>query len=435
MALDERTQIAHLLRRAGFGATPEELDRYLNLGLRRTVDLLVDYEQIPWDINADLEWFDRSLPSNGLMRPRNQALLQTWWWERMVWSPRPLQEKMVFFWTQHFTTAARKVDEPVYMLNQQQFLRWHALGDIETLLKGISKQPAMMIYLDTDVNSRRSPNENYARELFELYGLGIGNYSERDIKEAARAFTGWRFTRQGVFFVDRAEHDPGPKTVFGRTGNFGGDDIVDLIMSHPAMPEFFARKLWEFFAYQDPQPEELEPVVDALKQSRFSVRAAMRALLTSPHFYSDRAYRANIKTPVELVIGTHRLLQLRPQGQMTMTMAAMGQNPWDPPNPDGWDPNEAWLNPTTWLNRINFANTMSARSPVTSNLEVEQFLSQGVDTAPDRAIDELLGRFVDGRMTPLGRAAMVQYAGARLDEPKARGLLYLVLASPEYQLA
>lgn len=432
MPLDESLRIQHLLRRAGFGGTPAEVEEYRRLGYRAAVDRLVDYEQVPADTWAGLETFDQTVPSPPFERPRQLGVVRTWWMNRAVESTRPLQEKMVWFWMNWLTTAAGKVDEPVMILWQNQFFREHALSDLRTILRGISRDPAMLRYLDNNVNRRQSPNENYARELFELYSLGVGNYTELDIRESARAFTGWTYDQQGRFLVRPNQHDNGQKTIFGRTGNWDGDDVIDMIMAHPAMPDFVARKVWTFFVHPSPTEADLQPVKEAFVRSDYSMREAVRAALLSPAFDSERSWRQRMKDPFQLVIGTWRQMgqPLPPNG--FGAMVRMGQNPMEPPMPDGWDQEEAWMTTSTWLERVNYANTVAN----TQNLDVAALLPSGLDTHPGTAVTALAWRFVDGRLSPAARSTLLAHAGdGRLDEVRLRGLLYLLLASPEYQLA
>ena len=315
-----RVKIGHLLRRAGFGASQQEAERFTQMGVEATVDHLVNYEGVDdGDMERRLAELEQDLDLERL------GDLQQWWFFRMMRTARPLQEKMTLFWHGHLTSAFSKVGRGPRMLDQNHLYRQHALGKFDDLLKAVSRDPAMLIYLDSRTNRKEAPNENFARELMELFSLGIGNYTEEDVRESARAFTGWSLGRQGFVFR-RRWHDGGPKTFLGKTGSFDGDDVVDIILEQPASAHFIARKLFEFFAYDDPEPEVLARLADTFRRERYDVRAVVRQILTSPEFYSAQAYRAKIKSPVELVAGTLHTLGIEVDGKGVGGLATlMGQ--------------------------------------------------------------------------------------------------------------
>src|SRR5579885_898094 len=278
--LSDDVKLRHLLRRAGFGASSAELDQYRKLGLSGTVDRLIDYESVD---NSALE---NRLKSYNL-DPNKYADLARWWALRMIYTARPLEEKMTLFWHGLLTSAVSKVGRSNPMFVQNQFLRANALGSFPDILKGISKDPAMMVWLDLETNRKGHANENYARELMELFSMGVGNYTEQDVRESARAFTGWVVRRKlsapGAYdfesaFVPRF-HDTGSKTFLGQTGNFNGDDVVDIIVKEPVSAQFITRKLFSFFVYPNPTDDELKPFVDVYTSSKYSIRAVMKAIL------------------------------------------------------------------------------------------------------------------------------------------------------------
>src|SRR5215213_4963316 len=236
----ERTRVAHLLRRAGFGASEQGLNEYAQLGFDGAVSRLVNYESVP-------ETPDRLAPE--------EVGLQVWWLDKMVHTARPLQEKMTLFWHGHLTSALRKVKDPTLLWTQNELLRANALGNYGEILRAISRDAAMIRWLDLQTNRKGAPNENYARELMELFTLGVGNYTEDDVDEVARAYTGWSTTPEGAFIFRRMQHDFGTKTILGQTGDFDGDGVSDLLAAHPATARFMASKLFRFFAYANPEPE------------------------------------------------------------------------------------------------------------------------------------------------------------------------------------
>ena len=427
-------QIDHLLRRAGFGADRETLNEYERLGVDGAIQRLLDYEKVddPADLIAPPQF---SLGLGGQVR-NAVAELQQWWLKRMAASKRPLLEKMVYFWHGHLTSAISKVREPELMRRQNEFFRQNALASFDTILKGISRDGAMMVYLDNITNRKQHPNENYARELMELYTLGIGNYTEQDVKESARAFTGWTINRRtGEFTVDQRQHDTGPKTFLGQTGKFDGDGVVDAIVRHPAAGPYLARKLFSFLAYPNPDPEVVQPVSDAYYASGFSIKEMVRAILTSDAFFSERAYRARVKSPTEFILGIVRALGLRPDfNGVPGAMIGMGQVLFEPPSPAGWPGGPVWINTSTWMQRMNFLHLLVNVKP--EDASSQPSLLQGMSGKPAEAfVDTLVGLLLDGNISKGSREALLSFAGGRLTPASARDVVYLVLGTPEYQLA
>src|SRR5579871_5655491 len=218
----------------------------------------------------------------------------------------------------------------------------------------------MLYYLDNARNDRDHPNENFARELMELYTLGIGNYTEQDVRESARAFTGWRVRRAtGQFFEVPRLHDDGSKTFLGRTGNFDGGDIIDIIFDQPAASRWFSRKLLDNFVYNDPEPELVEATAALLRKYKFQSAPVMSTLLRSNVFYSNRTYRALVKSPIEFVVGSYKLYGIKDMSMLTLgVLNRLGQVPFRPPSVKGWDGGTAWLNSQALLTRENFATAL-----------------------------------------------------------------------------
>lgn len=391
---------AHLLERAGFGGTPEEIARFAAMTPEAAVDLIVNYEQIAdtlppfehsgiWDeamlADVDLhlrfddvmakaaevgEVYGEVVREEGprklqditdalyykyLSSNREWQRVAQWWAERMLTSPRPLEEKMTLFWHGHFATEELKNDDYRLMLQQNMTLRQLATSDMNSLLIAMSKDPAMLLYLDNRLNVKGHANENYAREILELFSLGIGNYTENDIKEAARAFTGWR--NQGLTFIDdRAQHDEGMKTVFGQTGNWDGEDVVDLILQQEAAGEFIAGKIYRFFVREEISEQMLDELAARLRDDNYALKPFLRALFLSQDFYSEPSLGTQIKSPVQFLVSTYRKLGLeRIPGTPYFPAATnlLGQALGNPPNVKGWDGGRAWLNPSTILLRNN----------------------------------------------------------------------------------
>lgn len=369
----DRAAAAHLLRRAGLGGTPAEVDKLCALGRDAAVDYLVSYDKIaytppPPPIHASLAESpdrralrqlsdeERRAVEEERRRLERRALEETrlWWIERLAESPRPLEEKLTLFWHGHFTSGAREVKNSVFMKDQNDLLRRLAGGSFRELLLGISRDRAMLVYLDGNRNNKQKPNENYARELLELFTLGVGNYSEDDVKSAARAFTGWGFDEDGFSFRAR-QHDEGVKRFLGRTGNFDGEQIIDIILEQPACARFLARGLLEAFVRPQPEKPLVEALARALRRNKYELRPTLRTLFRSEAFYHEQSRGTLIKSPVELLVGTARTLgvSLDALALAERAMSRMGQELMQPPNVKGWDGGTAWINTATLFDRYN----------------------------------------------------------------------------------
>ena len=419
----ERVRTAHLLRRAGFGASNAELDRYSAMGTGAATQALLGYAQVS---NAHL---DAALP---LLDPATMtqagatvASLQAWWLQRMVETARPLEEKMTLFWHGLLTSGLDKAG-PAQLYVQNRLFRDKALGNFDDLLKAVSRDPAMMVYLDTETNRKGKPNENYARELMELFTTGIGHYTETDVRESARAFTGWtlsganqrRYTNASLF-VPRF-HDAGSKTFMGKTGTFTGDDIVEMIVPLRATAERLSSRLFAFFAYPNPEADVVHHLADVFQANHFNVGAVVKAIFQLDAFYTAKAYRSLIKSPAELVASVLKATTADRRGYLAAAtaMAPMGQVLFYPPNVAGWPAGTSWINTSTLLSRINFANAATTRARAAE---------------PSRSLDQLLGSLVDANVAQGTRAELQAFAAAHPDDHA--GLRFMILATPEFQLS
>ena len=325
------------------------------------------------------------------------------WHVRLEQSRRPLLEKLTYFWHGHFATAIHKVGRPELMQLQNETLRLHALGSFRDLLLAVTRDPAMMRWLDNGTNTREAPNENYARELLELHTMGEGNgYTEADIKEAARALTGWRITPFGPRFFPR-RHDPGGKTFLGVTGALTDVDVVEILAERPETAELIGRKLWQFLAVPEPGPDLLDRTSAIYFATGGDIRALVRAILLSDEMYADAAYRARIKSPVELVIGTAKTLEIPSDGRFeAVSTRRMGQLLYDPPNPAGWPGGPAWINSNTMLRRSNFADEITrsrglGRGTDRGGLDIPGLLRRrGANASAEEAVDAMLDLLVGG---------------------------------------
>ncbi len=359
----------HLLNRTGFDAPPAQVDAIAGLSRRDAVEKILagtlkaartpspawsDEPFSPRQLRA-LSDADRALYVRKQLERGGEQ--RGWWITEMLTTPSPLTERMTLFWHNHFTSSLQKVRSSALIYRQNALLRQHALGNFATLLKAASKDPAMLVYLDSAVNRRGQPNENFAREVMELFTLGEGHYAEQDIREAARAFTGWTLDADtGEFAWRPAMHDGGMKTVLGRSGEFRGEEVLDILLARPETASFVVNKLWKEFVSPDPEPAEAKRIAAAFRDSGYDIKVALRALLVSDAFYAAKNRGTLVKSPVDLVIGTMRQFNVGYSDPLplTLTLRALGQDLFSPPNVKGWPGGEAWINSTTLLARRQF---------------------------------------------------------------------------------
>lgn len=431
-------RVGHLHRRAGFAPSWTVLQRDLRDGPTASLERLLHGESTAGD-GQSAESFDAMLAAmtGRLAQAAGLPRLQGLWLYRMIFTPHPLRERMTLFWHNHFATSFAKVKNSLLMQRQNDLLRTHALGDFKALLTAIGKDPAMLIWLDSTENRKAHPNENYAREVMELFTLGRGRYTEDDVRDAARAFTGW-FVLNDRFHEIPGQHDDGPKRILGRTGAFRGDDVPAILLAQPACAEFLCRKLVRQFVTEvDPLPPALiAPLARQLRDADYDVRAPLKTILNSSLFHRRETRRRRVKSPVELTVGTIRALEiLKPTVSaeaLALACERMGQSLYAPPNVAGWEGGAAWANSTTLLNRTNFAlSLLSSRDPALGGrLDVEALASRrraAGEDAPARTADFLIELLVQD-----GFAPNVRDQAARTDGREAAAL---VLTSPEYQLA
>ena len=356
----------HLLNRTSFAAGMADIEAFAKLTRVQAVDQLLGLTAASpvtpapsWagEYESPAKMRDAGEEARKLFQ-RQQfvkgAELRAWWLTEMLVTPSPLTEKMVLFWHNHFVSSLQKVRSPVLMYRQQLLFRHHALGYFGDLLHAVAKDPAMVVYLDSASNRKGRPNENFAREVMELFTLGEGRYSEQDVKEAARAFTGWSIDQErGEFVLRPPAHDAGVKTILGRSGNFDGDAVLDLLLEQPATAEFVVRKLWREFVSPQPDAAEVTRIARLFRDHRYNIRVAVRAMLTSDAFYAQQNRAALVKSPVELIVGTLRQFRFE-TGEVTPFVNAarqLGQDLFAPPNVKGWPGGETWINSATLLSR------------------------------------------------------------------------------------
>jgi len=377
---------AHLFRRAGFGATQSELSSAVSKSPSAVVDELLAGPE-PDAFLAEMQ----SL-SNAAIATGNVQQLSAWWAYRMLSTPMQLLEKTTLFWHGHFATSAEKVTDGHLMLTQNELLRSFAFGDFSKLLLEISRDPAMLVYLDSATNRKSHPNENYAREIMELFCLGEGNYTETDIRELARCFTGWEI-RRDEFRFNRYQHDGGKKTIFNKTGDFGGEEGVQIVLEQKSAPEFIASKLVRFFVMDEPHPaaELIAPLAKELRESGMMIQPVLRRILTSNIFYSPYAIGRKVRSPVELAIGLLRCLEGTTNTfDLAEAMLTLGQGLLYPPSVKGWDGGRTWINSSTLLGRSNLIRKLITNDKTRfGKTSLQKYLATQKATNPRAIIDYL----------------------------------------------
>jgi len=466
MANDQKALMAHLLRRAGFGATQSELESYLAKGYEATVEELLHPEQAPPVEEDVIRRYHAD--QNSLMLIESS---QAHWLYRMINTKCPLEEKMALFWHGLFATAYGKLNHAKGVVNQTDTFRRCGLGYFRTLLLEISRDPAMIFWLDNKDNHKDAPNENYGRELLELFSMGIGNYTEDDVKACARAFTGWtianaeymaiRASRDSIwphgrldwqFVYDPQDHDDDPKTFLGNTGRFNGEDIIDIICDQPATAWFIASKLYSFFVADTPDEGAIQELSDQFRRSNGHIGQVMRTLFLSGFFRSESVRFARVKSPAELVVGTARLSGSHRFPDWTIVNLAqdasfMGQEILNPPTVEGWHTGTEWVDTGTLVERINSAalELGDVNQPGVREI-VEQLRSRRLVLSPGQFVDNCLDLAGGLEVSDNTRNELVKYVESqgdlRFDRPdlatcseqRVAELLQLIVATREYQL-
>ena len=348
-----RELAAHLYRRAGFGATAAQLEAAVQMQPAELVAQLVQESTESVEFSAQMDNLAETALSGG-----NPTNLAPPWLYRMLKTPHQLREKLTLFWHGHFATSAEKVAEADLMLQQNQLLRRHAMGDFGQLVQEISRDPAMLVYLDSADNRKSHPNENYARELMELFCLGEGHYSEQDVRELARCFTGWEI-RRNQFRFNRYQHDFGGKKVLGINGKLTGEEAVQVVLKQPTAPRFIAQKLVQYLVMDEPRAttELIEPLADQLRRDDMQIAGTVQRILGSQLFFSTTSVGRKIRSPVEFAIGLLRGLDgLTNVNALAQQLRQLGQGLFYPPSVKGWDGGRSWINSSTLVGRANLVH-------------------------------------------------------------------------------
>ncbi len=496
-------EAAHLMNRAAFGTSPTELKQVHRMGRHAAVRALLSPIPIEKDVPAPPAW---TKPENLIEQAKERAQMYRqanmmtqgdsskeaiakrqelrkmanrdrrkdqlsamgWWVSRMVNGKAPLREKMTLFWHDHFATSIQKVKAPGQMFDQNMLFRENALGNFRDLTAKVASDPAMMLYLDMSNSSKENPNENFGRELLELFTLGEGHYTEADIKEAARAFTGYRLNRltSTITAVSR-NHDNGQKTFLGETGNFAGPDIIRIVFTKERPAHYLAEKLWLWFADDKPYPKGINSMAESLLKHDYDVAPAMEELLMSKAFYAPERRRNQIKSPIDFICQMTKQLEveLLPTPLLLQALTKLGQVPFLPPNVAGWNEGRAWINTNTLLSRYNFAGLITKGSTTAAdNMKgmrgkrprVDRFMRNvarsyegpnyaeiaptklrkdpvalvknlGFRLFQDKMPSELLSRFLDYAKTKTTDERV-------MDDNDVAELVHLMMSTPQYQL-
>lgn len=349
----EGLQTAHLLRRAGFGATPQELADYSSMGFDAAVDSLLNYSDVQDNLAVVLP--NIPLTYSAQQSPTELATLGEWWLNRMALTTRPLQEKMTLFWHNHFATGFSKVQNGYLMYKQNEFLRRNALGNFRDILTGITADGAMLIWLDGNQNRKNNTNENYAREVMEVFSTGRGPYTQDDVVAGSKAFTGYYINSNGDGVFNPAQHDTSIKTFMEVTGNLGPQDIIDILVAHPATATNLSTELFQFFGYSNPSPQTVASLAKVYTDSGYSIHSLVEAILKSPEFVSQQAYLANVKSPAEYVAtALHSLGATANTAAMEASTTNQGQQLFNPPSVFGWPSGMGWISTDAMMERFNF---------------------------------------------------------------------------------
>ena len=357
-------RVVHLHRRAGFAATWREVERDLKDGPKPSIDRFLAGEAAESLHGKEFSALANRLAKTAVQSKRIDRL-KAWWLFRMIFTPDPLTERLTLMWHNHFATGEQKVRSHGYMKHQNDVIRRHARADFAELLPQVVRSPAMLIWLDAQANDQRHPNENLARELMELFSLGVGHYTEMDVKEAARALTGWTI-KERAFHFDSSRHDSGRKTILGHAGNWNGDDLLKILLEHPATSERIAFRLCELFLGEGVASETAitEQLAKGLRKNRLNIAWAVETVLRSELFFSEKNIGNRPLSPIEFVVGAVRVLEPTSRNSSTLLLAewseAMGQDLFQPPSVFGWPGGRAWLTTRTLIARANFAHAMTS---------------------------------------------------------------------------
>jgi len=430
------TQAGHLFRRAAFGANWDQLQQALSEGPQRTVDKLLKPQADTTAFNSTYDGYESSAASS-------TGSLQAWWLRRMIQTPHPLLEKMTLFWHSHFATSSDKVKNPKLMLQHIRLLRGQALNSFRDMLQAISHDPAMLIWLGADENRKALPNENFVRPLMEVFTLGPNYYTEQDVREAARAYSGWFVLKSQLRYIPR-EHDSDIKDILGQKGNFNSDDVVRIMLKQPATSQMPVKKLYRWLICETEQPDAamITPLAESFAKD-YDILKLTETMLRSNLFFSRAAYRRRIKSPVEFAMGIVKPLEgIVSTTQLAQDLAGLGQNLYNPPTVNGWAGGRHWIDSATLVGRSNLALALLQGSgPYADKLNPRAIANKHGCSTLKSAAQLLLDLFLQSDLTPdvhdtILKSALAQ-SGNGIDDHEGtlRCFAHAVVALPEFQLA
>jgi uncharacterized protein (DUF1800 family) len=428
----DKQAVYHLYRRIGFGASAAEAQRGLNAGLTSTLDqLFTSPEDTAFESTA-------AAISKSILAGGNLRQLSVGWLHRMLNTPAPLVEKMTLFWHGHFATGADKVNDIYAMHQQNETLRKYALGSFPSMVHDISKDPAMLIYLDSAYNRKAHPNENFARELMELFCMGEGNYTEKDVQELARCFTGWE-VRRLQFRFNRFQHDTEKKTLLGTENLESGEEAIDVVLKHDATPKFIIKKLFKFFIADEPAPSDalIQPLVEQFRKDQLQIAPVLRRMLGSNLMFSDHCRNRRIRSPIEWMLGWLKSLEVSGNMQtLAEGLTEMGQSLYFPPNVKGWDGGRAWINSSTLVARANAVHRMihdgNTRYDKKSLLEYAK--AAQIDK-PERWLDHLIETNLTTAITQPQREDLLESVKNYSSEQALKEIVCRIATWPQTHLA
>jgi len=459
--LSEEIRVKHILNRFGMGASEDDIAYYGKGGWKSAVERLVNDSRPEVDVNIPDSFYDATLP--GL---RRMSQLQGHWYRRLIITNRPLQHKMMLFWHDHFATGSSKVRQAQVMLAHMDRLYDHSLGSFRELIGAVSKDPAMLIWLDNQDNKKNSPNENFAREVMELFTLGVDNgYTEEDIREVARAFTGWTFetgrgrqSRDVRFLFDRNNHDSGHKKILGSEGSFDGDDVLDILCMQPRTSIHLVWKIWEHFVFDNPPKSLIERLATGFRKNNLSIKWLVKEIMLTDEFYSERAIGKKIKNPVEFCVTSARQIGVqkleladspRPPAFGSLLKVAtseMGMELLEPPDVSGWPSGIGWISASTMLKRTNWANLLFLGEEVSltrNRRQAPPFTARNFFTAktPSELAVEMVSKFcvtlsesqIQVVIDAANRAANYRLTNSNFNQVAASAGV-VIFSTPEFQM-
>ncbi len=437
-------KLCHLLRRTTFGVTPKRLAQFKGKSSKEVVAALLNYDPANDPFEAMVEGLE------GFVDLTQSQSVASYWYYRMINSPQPVQERVALFWHGRWATGAGKVGDGRLMHQQVQTFRKMGVGSFRELAVAMGRDPAMLIWLDGQYSRKGKPNENYAREVMELFTLGIGNYTEIDVKELARAFTGWHVEDTQAKF-DVTQFDAGRKEVLGHSGDFDSESAVDVLLSQPAAATHLSRNLLVEFVHPTPLDEHVNHYAQRLVELKWNVKDVLAEMLISRMFFSDWAYRARIKSPVELAVGAALAMGGKVSTDFIREQCTrLGQNLLNPPNVKGWPGGETWINSNTVLLRYNFAMQMATgrQREFVRKGDLDELLKEHKINTADEVLDHFSLVLLDGQLRDDARPQLMEYMNTdakgnrkefkmspEMVNSKVRGVLHMMMTMPEFQLA